>query len=316
MTLDQHFQSRFSDLLAHLPAVREGNMDAIHAARVASRRLRAMLPLVAAVHRPGEDEWKDARRVVKRTAKALGKARDIDVAVALLTELEMRSPLTAPAAAAYRSTLLPQQTAARRQLIKHLETTEFTPVEQIAVPSSSFRRLTWSRTQHLDRYLTGALMELAQQARDAIEHASAVYFPRRTHTARVALKKLRYALELSTECEARRRGLKLLRNAQDALGQIHDRQVLLDGLERALRKGRHELPSVEALSRVLEAECRTLYSKCLARREDVLRLCNGIEQWSASSGAGRLSGSMVTMGVVALPSAAVLILVRRRRRAG
>jgi hypothetical protein len=145
-------------------------------------------------------------------------------------------------------------------------------------------------------------------------HATGVYFPDRSHALRVSLKKLRYVLELSDDWEGHRRGLKLLRRAQQALGEIHDRQMVLENLKRATRKAGENIPSADALIRVLEAECRTLYEKFLARRDDVLRLCEVVRQWATSHRLSRRRGTMLTMGMVALPSAAALILARQARR--
>lgn len=314
MTLDRRFRSTYDDLLSHLPAVRDGNVNAIHDARVATRRLRALMRVLAA-GQPSEErkeEWKEATRVVRRTGRALGKARDIDTSLDLLAELESRSPLTAPAAAAYRAVLLPRQTAARRKLIKRLESIAFEPLERMAVGHQTRRRaLMWSRAQHVGRHLAQLLAEHALTAREAIDRASGVYFARRTHLVRVALKHLRYALELSEERKTRRRELRLLKRAQEALGQIHDRQMLLDDVERAVRKHKVEIPSVDMLTQVLEAECRTLYAKYLEVRKDVLELCEAIGQWSAWYRVRRLRNSMLTMSLVALPSAAVVVLARQ-----
>lgn len=314
MTLNQRFRSTYEDLVSHLPAVRDGKDDAIHDARVATRRLRAMMPVLS-VGSPAE-EWEEATQVVKRTGRVLGKAREIDTSLELLAELEKRSPLTAPAAATFRAVLLPRQAAARRKLIKRIESTAFAPLERIVSRSRPLRRtLVWSRPHQPGRHLAELLAEQALAAREAIDHAAGVYFPKRTHLVRVALKRLRYALELSDECKTRRRGLKLLKRAQEALGQIHDRQTLLDDVERAVRKQKAEIPSVDALTQVLEAECRTSYVKYLEGRDDVVTLCEAIGQWAASYRVSRLRANMLTMSLVAIPSAAVVMLARQARGA-
>jgi hypothetical protein len=64
----------------HLPRAGRGRPRAVHQARVASRRLREALPVAAAAV-PGVD----LRREVRRITKALGRVREIDVA---LTEFD------------------------------------------------------------------------------------------------------------------------------------------------------------------------------------------------------------------------------------
>src|SRR5688572_4818624 len=101
-TAVQSFCSNLQLLLAHRAGIRDGDADAIHGARVATRRLRAALPILtggSARRGEGPDE------VIKTAGRALGKARDVDVAIELLDELERRSPEAAPAAATLRARL-------------------------------------------------------------------------------------------------------------------------------------------------------------------------------------------------------------------
>ena len=62
-----------------LPAAKAGDARSLHQARVATRRLRAALPLVAS----GPKAEKLARSV-RRLTRALGPIRELDVAQALL----------------------------------------------------------------------------------------------------------------------------------------------------------------------------------------------------------------------------------------
>lgn len=303
MSLDEQFRRAVRSLLSHLPAIRDGNPEAIHDARVATRRLRSMIPLLASVI-PG-DEWESARVTLKQAARALGKARDIDVALALAAELETRAPLFAPVLAALRGELLPEQLAARRKLIRRLESLSLRPLREL--PGRDGGILRWSRIADVGRVLPPALAEQAQQVRRAVDHASGVYFTGRTHAARIAIKELRYLLELSDDCKARRKGLKLLKTSQEALGQIHDREGLVDRLRRMEPPPRDP---AAALIGVLEAEARTLYEKYANTREDVVSLCDAIHAWATASRASWLRSRMLGLGAAALPSA-VLFLARR-----
>ena len=65
-----------------LPAARAGEVSAIHQARVATRRLREALPLVAR-GAPG----RKLARAVRRLTRALGPVRELDVALLTLGEL-------------------------------------------------------------------------------------------------------------------------------------------------------------------------------------------------------------------------------------
>src|SRR4030095_2714352 len=70
-------------LAKNLPAATRGDVNALHQARVASRRMREALPLVA----PGKRLSK-LQRQVRRTTRALGPVRELDVALQMLDELD------------------------------------------------------------------------------------------------------------------------------------------------------------------------------------------------------------------------------------
>jgi CHAD domain-containing protein len=141
-----------------------------------------------------------------------------------------------------------------------------------------------------------------------------VYFPARAHAVRIAMKNLRYQVELLDVSEpGRRPALKVLRKAQEALGQIRDREVLADRLERMRRKGR--VPGGRALQQLLEAESRSLFQKYLEQREKVLAMADALIQWStrASLRRARIRAGALTVGALALPTAAVVLLANRTR---
>jgi CHAD domain-containing protein len=60
--------------------------------------------------------------------------------------------------------------------------------------------------------------------------AGAMYLSERLHAVRIAVKKLRYALELSADVAGQKTTPELvqLRRAQEVLGRLHDLQVLVD----------------------------------------------------------------------------------------
>jgi CHAD domain-containing protein len=66
-----------------LKKVGEGDVDAVHRARVASRRLRELLPLLGLPR----DQTKGLERRLRKTTKQLGKVRELDVQIALIKEL-------------------------------------------------------------------------------------------------------------------------------------------------------------------------------------------------------------------------------------
>src|SRR5262245_58652192 len=79
---------------SQLEAVRDGDADGVHQARVATRRIRELLRLTADGRRNGTaDELADEFRLVGRSLAAV---RDADVQATLLRSLETRIPGAAP----------------------------------------------------------------------------------------------------------------------------------------------------------------------------------------------------------------------------
>src|SRR3954471_9182912 len=76
-------RQRVSALRRALPAAKAGDATSLHQARVATRRLRAALPLVSSGAKGGK-----VVKSVRRLTRALGPVRELDVALVILEELE------------------------------------------------------------------------------------------------------------------------------------------------------------------------------------------------------------------------------------
>jgi CHAD domain-containing protein len=290
-------------LVAKLPGVRDGDTEAIHDARVATRRIREALPIVRAAVTNID---LDAVEVTARKAgRALGRARDIGVALDLIQELERRAPHIARSVSALRCDLLWEHAAAQRRLVKKIDAL---PIEEVRAIGERLRTRTWwpgrtsALSRRISRVMVHAVREQAGSLRALIVHGSGVYFPKRAHATRIDMKKLRYVLEIAQRPRpAAVRGLELLKKTQSLLGKLHDREFLRERLERVQdpesRESRHD-PSLPVL---LQAECATLYAQYLRRRDGLLELCAELERsgeraWSAPIGLG---GALVGAGAVA-----------------
>jgi CHAD domain-containing protein len=282
-------------LLTLVPALRDGRVDAVHDARVATRRLRAALGIIESLgDYPHLDE---ARLLARKTARALGRVRDLDVALQLLDELERRAPSAAPAAAFCRRELFRQRTAARRRLVKKLD-------------DLSLRRLPELLNGHvprLDRALADQARNRATGVAQAVGHASGVYFPRRAHAARIEIKKLRYLIEFHDPSD--RESLKVLRKGQEILGDIQDRQVVQGMVQELL--GDSPAPDVDLapLVAMLEAECVVLYDRFIERRADLLDVCERIASRRTVPRTALVTGALLTAGAVV---AGRVVPLRRR----
>jgi CHAD domain-containing protein len=291
-------QDQLSKLTESLPGIREGLDEAIHDARVALRRIEETFALESVASQG--DEPSDASRTIRRVRAALGEARDSDVLQNLLSHLDRRLPPAAPVIATLRHETSRARLTARRRLIKKIEGVDLAGL-QPAPAIYGFATGDWK----------GKLrMHVGERAADvarSIEHASGVYFPKRAHTARLAIKKLRYALELAHDTGAWHapRAIRRLRKAQDVLGQVHDRQVLLDRLDVLPQANGSGHLAVEALVAFLEAEILTLYDRYLGMRTEINGICDACER----SARRRPARRVLVAATAALP--ALMLLGRR-----
>ncbi|MEO5739470.1 MAG: CHAD domain-containing protein, partial [Vicinamibacterales bacterium] len=228
------FRTQIHTLRETLPGVLDGVEVSIHDARIATRRIRELLPLLADPKRRTPVEDLGSR--FKRMGRSLGRVRDADVRVGLLAELETRMPHAAPALVVLRQQREEERLQLLRKLIKRLERLEAVHMIEMLdgyhLPFGS--ALAWGgrSTRAWHRNLRYTVHERAAATAAAIEHATGVYFPTRVHAARIAIKKTRYAMEIvhATRSADRAAAIRELKKAQDLLGDLHDRQELVDNL--------------------------------------------------------------------------------------
>ena len=111
-----------------------------------------------------------------------------------------------------------------------------------------------------------------------MHEAGLIYEPERLHQVRIAAKKLRYALELAADAgvAAAQAPVRVLKHTQDALGRLHDLQVLQQHVAEVHaappeRRGAAD-GGLDALNRALEEECRHLHAKDLAAQPALLEM--------------------------------------------
>ena len=271
-------QQQVCSLQNNTPAVLDGGVDGVHAARIATRRIRALLPLTGEWHRP--DVVDGLYQRFRAIGRALGRVRDADVRILLLQHLEPRIPSAASALAGVRQQQERRRIELMRKLIKQIERNGLFELMREAIPgrrvSTGWRTGSGRRWQ---QQLRSILSERAETAIDAIRHATGVYFPHRAHSARIAIKKLRYVLEIAEATRTFRttEAIADLKKAQDILGDLHDRQVLLGKLADAvpLSDGAGSVEQIGLVARVVEADMYDLHARYLARRSRVLAVADG-----------------------------------------
>ncbi|MGH9311652.1 MAG: CHAD domain-containing protein [Vicinamibacterales bacterium] len=308
-------RDQLDELSAQLPGVREGSNDAIHDARVATRRLREALPLLGSSGR----ERERARRWLKKTGQGLGRIRDLDVMLDLAIATVRRLPAAAVPLQHLLLELRGSRDARLRRAVKRLEREDREPILAILRPS---RRATWrlgaGRAPWTD-ILADRILQRADVLETAVTRAGGVNFPRRVHAVRIAAKKLRYALEAAdvTATNHLSGAMTLLKHVQDVLGDLHDRHVFMQTVEaRAAEAGPEHGSAFDAVRAYVETECRDLHRRYLEERADLVTLCGAARSAVRRRRHGLLAAVrrpvfLAAAGALALPSA-----VRLLKRAG
>jgi CHAD domain-containing protein len=122
---------------------------------------------------------------------------------------------------------------------------------------------------------------------EAIAAAGALYAPDPLHEVRIALKKLRYALELGRAARIPHAARQAagLRRFQDLLGEWHDWQVLASHAARvqgAIAIDDEALAEFTALAARVEDRCRALHAEFIARRDELTATLAGIAALAAA----------------------------------
>jgi CHAD domain-containing protein len=264
-------QQQIAVIRDHLPAVFDGNSRGVHDARIATRRVRAVLPLVEQVCPPiaRDDDLADR---IKQIGRALGSIRDLDARLDLLTFIDARLPGAGSALVAARHHQRVKRGKRMRKLVKRLEELDIERVlEHVAHVCSNAR---WRRSNSWRPHLHRSSDDRAAEAMTALAATTAVYFPSRTHKTRIAIKKFRYAAEIAaaTGLPIGERCLRRLKKAQDALGGVHDRHVLLEELDEAAGDGRGAPanPQLDTIIQFVEAELNDQYRRFIERRDTLI----------------------------------------------
>jgi CHAD domain-containing protein len=272
----QLLKRRLDRLTRPLPDLERGDVPALHRTRVASRRLRELVPMLQI----DAGKARKLSRRLRKITRRLGSVRELDVLLLLIDELhasrrDHREALAHVAVAVART-----RDEARKRLFDRLPVDDIWRVaKKIARVAEGLEELDQSGGtavgQRWHWALDARVANRAQRLLTAIQEAGAVYLPERLHDVRIAVKKLRYAAELSAEIARERMtsDVRTLRRAQDTLGRLHDIQVLIERVREA--QASLTPPSVslwraiDALLESLDIDCRQLHARYMRVRGDL-----------------------------------------------
>jgi CHAD domain-containing protein len=268
------------------PGVVAGDASAVHRARVATRRLREALAVLAIERR----SVRRLRRDLRNVTRALGPVRELDVTLGLIVRLLHDESDLEGALETTRVQLMARRARRRLRLMRVTDEVDvaglLARVRALDVPADAVHR---SRLPVDRDGVRRRIGDRAAHLLEAIAAAGALYAPDPLHEVRIALKKLRYALELGRAARIPNaaRQATALRRYQDLLGEWHDWQMLASHAARVqgtIAIDDEALAEFTTLAARVEDRCRALHAEFIARRAELTATLADI---SALAGAHR-----------------------------
>ena len=238
------FARHLGRLIWNEPGSRLGlDPDYVHDMRVASRRLRSALLVLA-------DGFPEAEREsfsddLQWVGRALGRVRDYDVALAHVTRLESEAPdVERPALHVFRQGLSIRRAERRLRLIERLDSERYTSFVARARayceagPPPAGAVVNGVTPAYV--VAPGIVSRWVDAMREAYEKADASLSSEDLHALRIAAKRARYAIEYFADLEglAAARRAKRISGLQDFLGDLRDAEALA----RRVRKYARTIP--------------------------------------------------------------------------
>ena len=287
-------RQRVSALGRELAGARSGDVHAVHQARVATRRLREALPLVAS-----GGKARRLARGVRRLTRALGPVRELDVVLQMLEGLATSGRVSRDAAAVLTQLIADERESLHAKAVRRIDGCDLERMRHRAVAAAKRGlQVVPGRGAKTSAKSVAAWQRAARRAerlREATDSAAGIYLPDRLHKVRIAVKKLRYTLEITHQISGARAGraaggarstrsvrgqIAALKRAQDLLGQMHDLEMLI-----ARARAAQSAPAapnlklsgeLDDLVRGLETECRQLHGHYMASRAQLLDVCDRV----------------------------------------
>ena len=279
-------RQRVAALSRTLPGARKGDVQAVHQARVATRRIREALPLVAR-GRTG----KSLKKSVRKLTRALGPVRELDVALMNLDQLRNSGDVSEAAIARLHQLISEERQRLGAEMVRLISHYNLPKFQKKAVEAAARGpEVIGARDPRRIAAALGRAARRAEGLRAAIDNAAGIYLPDRLHQVRITVKKLRYALEIAQELSGSRATVRIrtLKRVQDLLGRMHDLEMLI-ARTRAVQ-GRSGAPNLtlsadlDRLVRRLENECRRLHARYMNERKALLRICDYVSAREARLG--------------------------------
>lgn len=258
------------DAFARELAVRSGEAElGIHDMRVAMKRFREMFRLL----QPAFPKKKHRRHLewVEELNDALGDVRDLDVLVKHLVELA-GDDKTSPAVSALLERLLTKRDVAQEELVEGLDDVHERRVRvklERLVQRTALLREAGTLGELVHTQIRERLERVRRRWRRAHQHATGETL----HSTRIANKRLRYSIEPFRALLPESVGpiYETASAFHDALGDLHDCDVMLDAARTALlaTPAEDRAPLLRLIGRAEEQ--RRTHLEALAKLGDTLQ---------------------------------------------
>ena len=294
--LSRAIQRNAGRVTRDLSAAMNGDREAIHDVRVASRRLRAALPIA------GEATRTDVRaliRDVRRVTRAFSGLREADVVLGRVQKWPSTGSWSALALTRLETRcdqLRAREHRATRDALARVDADE---------QSTHCREV--ARSLKRDAEPAVLALALAREVRrriraleEAIAESGIVYAVEPLHRVRLAAKKLRYTLEVGSKALAGAgpKARRQLRQLQSRLGDLHDLQILQEHVRAAAAEAAAEPAlgaDLAAMDRAIEIRCRQAHAGILRTRPQLDAALHDVDRAASALIVPRAVGRPVRM---------------------
>jgi len=229
-------RKQVKQLAEHLGGVRVGeDIESIHRARVASRRLRAALDMFRCCWK--RKQIKAWRKAIRQLARSLGEARDHDVLIEFLASrlAAVSDPALVPGIACLLSLIEHQRLWIQPRVLKAIDQFEAsgalkTMQEAVRAIVDEAGEAPFVAGKQARGHACGSIRKSVKKLFCEAPGLAAPEQYARHHAMRIAAKRLRYAMELARPVfsDDLAEIVEAVKNLQTLLGEVHDCDVWVD----------------------------------------------------------------------------------------
>jgi CHAD domain-containing protein len=257
-------RDRIRRVFRELPGALAGEEEPVHQVRVAGRRLRVALPLLALKERGRR--MRRADRVLRHLTRAAGTGRDLDVQVALYEEHLGKLEKVSPEQRKLLQRMKAARARSRRTLAAGILDLDIDGLRR------KLRRIRSRGSADTETVLARTRAATEEEGTILLEGLAAVgdrYDPDALHALRGRVRWLRYTAEVEeTLGDGKARASALWKKLQETIGNLHDAHLLATWFarqrERASTRGETFLAAAAEAERAsFEARGRRLHQTLL-----------------------------------------------------